>query len=192
MDPNTLALYLQVGAIFVAGVGAWYFAAKQNILNERQRNIDEKQYEINRRMQELADYVAVFIAPIPGGSGLQVKNVGRVNLYLHKWEIGPRSESYINPNLIPMDPNSAFAIGIPPNFMGQHLVKLYLTDESDRKYLSTGELNIQIAQIGVQPPSGIVPSSEVTNAPGASQPMIQMNVIARAHSFRTVPYDWMI
>jgi len=48
-----------------------------------------KQYQINKRMKELADYVAVSIIPLPGFQ-LQIKNVGRINLYLHKWEMASR------------------------------------------------------------------------------------------------------
>jgi hypothetical protein len=152
-------------------------------------------------MKELSDYAAAFIAPVNSRNstdGLSVKNVGRVNLYIHRWEIGPISASVKNPLLLPVDPNSGFHIGIPQGMVGVHFVKIYLTDETSKKYLATGEVKIQAVPVGIQIPQqagdlGQMPMQQPgTTAQPGNQANLQFITPITAHSYQTKLYEWMI
>ncbi len=173
---------IEVIGIIVAALGAAFFGWKQ--------------YQINKRMQELSDYVAITIIPLKNFI-LQIKNVGRSNLYLHKWEIGSLSETNTKPWLLPAGEGSQILIAIPPQQqIGQHLAKFYFTDEKGRKYLSTGEVVIEpigfqlpISTTPSQPPSQDVPQDQITGA----QPVgISIQLRMRAWSYKTEKYDWII
>jgi hypothetical protein len=101
-----------------------------------------RQTQINKRIRELADYVAISITPGPNFQ-LNIMNVGRVNLYLHKWEIGSLSETFVKPWLLPVEGRSIITINLLPPPIGQHLAKFYFTDEKGEKYLSEGEVVIE-------------------------------------------------
>jgi len=151
-----------------------------------------KQYQINKRMKELADYVAVSIIPLPGFQ-LQIKNVGRINLYLHKWEVASLQETYVKPWLLPVDAKSSINLSFSSPPVGQHLLKLYLTDENNRKFLTTGEVVIE--PVGVQIPHSSGPSQPpISDQPTSSSPQVspQINVALRmrAWAYKTERYDW--
>jgi len=167
--------YLEVGGIVGAAIGALIFGWKQ--------------YQINKRMQELADYVAVSIIPLKDFK-LQIMNVGRVNLYIHKWEAGSLSNTYVKPLLIPTEAKSSIIINFQTPLLGQHLLKIYLTDEKDQKYLSTGEIVIE--PIALQLPLAAT-APQVQQEPPAT-PQISGNITTqmRAWSYKTEKYNWMI
>lgn len=150
-----------------------------------------RQYQINKRLKDLADYVAISI--IPGmQEQLRITNVGRVNLYLHKWEIGSLSETYVKPWLLPTEGKSEIIITLSGQ-IGQHLAKFYLTDETDQKYLSSGEVVIEpIAfqlPISTTPPQ--VQEGNIPQASGGVQP-ISVQLRMRAWSYKTEKYNWTI
>lgn len=109
------------------------------------------QININRRLKKLQDYVAVSIVPMGTGDlRLQIINVGKINLYLQKYEIGTNHEAYAKPMLIPAGSNSFLLVPIKNFNIGQSMdIKLYLIDELEEKFISTGEavvneINVQI------------------------------------------------
>jgi len=173
--------YLEVIGIIGAATGAIIFGWKQ--------------YQINKRMQELSDYVAVSIIPMKNFR-LQIKNVGRSNLYLHKWEIGSLSETYTRSWILPAGEGSQILITIPPQQQGQHLAKFYFTDERDIKYLSTGEVVIE--PVAFQLPSSTTPphpqQQDISQGQMTGiQPLgISVQLRMRAWAYKTEKYNWTI
>lgn len=171
---NFLSIILQL----LTAAGLIYFAWRQT--------------QINKRMQELSDYVAISIIPL--GNKLQIINVGRVNLYIHKWEIGSATETYVKPWLIPIDAKSSVMVSLQSPQPGQHLVKIYLTDDSEKKYLSTGEvvvepIGFQMASVVAQPQAS--QESQQTSQT-ASSPQLTISFQMRAWSYKTERYEWTI
>lgn len=83
-----------------------------------------RQTQINKRSQELQDFVAVSVIPLPSG-GLNITNVGKTNLYLKKWEIGQIHEFFERPILLPAV--NGINIAVPtPSDPGEYPIKLYL------------------------------------------------------------------
>ena len=175
---NLLSLVLQVFTIIAASVFALW------------------QVLINKRLKELQDYVAISIIPKPDFQ-LQIMNVGKINLYVHKWEIGTFTETFSRAILIPAAAPSFLLISLSSPPVGQHPVKIYLTDESGEKYLSTGEVVIE--PIAIRPISQILPQSETPSlnegTPTINSPQAQVvNITAkmRAWSYKTEKYNWTI
>lgn len=176
---ETILRYLEVAGILGAAIGALIFGWKQ--------------FQINKRMQELADYVAVSIVPLENFS-LQIINVGRVNLYIHKWEASSLANTYVKPLLVPTEAKSSIIINFQPPPLGQHLLKIYLTDEKDQKYLATGEIVIEPVAFQL-PPSTTGPQvqQEPPTAPQVSGVQtINIRTRMRAWSYKTERYNWMI
>lgn len=172
---NVWSIILQ---LFTAG-GLIYFAWRQT--------------QINKRMQELADYVAISISPA-NSFQLQVMNVGRVNLYLYKWEIGSMSATFVKPLLMPTDGKSNILISVQPPQLGQHLAKFYLTDEAGEKYLSTGEVAVEPVAFQL-PQTTTLPQIQESgqNQTSGIQPInINVQLRMRAWSYKTEKCNWTI
>jgi hypothetical protein len=178
MEPIFLR-YVEISAFVLAAVGAILFGWKQ--------------YQINKRTQELADYVAISIVPHPNFM-LQVMNVGRSNLYLHKWEIGFMNNTYVRPILLPTEARSKINITIQPPQIGQHLAKFYLVDEKNQKYISTGEVVVEPVAFQVQGGMAPVPMADNMPAPNPdiNQPNINIQLKMRAWSYKTEKSEWTI
>jgi len=175
---NLWLLVLQIGTIIAASVFALW------------------QVLINKRLKELQDYVAISIIPKQDFQ-LQIMNVGKINLYVHKWDIGTFTETFSRAILIPAAAPSFLLISLSSPPMGQHPVKIYLTDESGKKYLSTGEVVIE--PIAIRPLSQILsrpesaPSGEGTQTSGSPQTqVVNIMVRMRAWSYKTEKYNWTI
>lgn len=179
MPQDNLNLIL-VTLQFLTTAGLVYFAWRQT--------------QINKRMQELADYVAVSMIPDPSGNlQLQIMNVGRSNLYLHKWEVGSISETLVKPWLLPTDAKAKILIAIQPPQVGQHLAKFYITDENNQKYISTGEVSIE--PVAFQLPTLTTPpqiQDNTQNQVSGSQPVVNIQLRMRAWSYKTEKYNWTI
>lgn len=131
---NIATAVIAVATVVAAGF-ATYFA--------------KRQVEINERMHQLSSYIAVAITAGYLDTGqvvITVQNAGRVNLYLHKWELGRLQTSFSRPWLMPVGSLPATQVTIVlssqdfQSLLGQqHLIKLYLTDERDVKYITVGE-----------------------------------------------------
>ena len=176
MEQNILNVLYIVFSAAMSG-GLVYFAWRQT--------------QINKRMQELADYVAISIAPAPNFQ-LQIMNVGRVNLYLHKWETGSLSETFVKPLLLPAESRANILISFQPAQIGQHLAKFYITDEKGKKYLSEGEVAIE--PIAFQLPVTHTPPQEqqVNQLQMAGVQPVNVQLRMRAWSYKTIPYEWTI
>jgi len=175
---NLWSLVLQIGTIIAASIFALW------------------QVLINKRLKELQDYVAISIIPKPDFQ-LQIMNVGKINLYVHKWEIGTFTETFSRAILIPAAAPSFLLISLSSPPMGQHPVKIYLTDESGKKYLSTGEVVIE--PIAIRPLSQILPRPELEPSKEETQTSVSpqaqvVNIMARmrAWSYKTEKYNWEI
>ena len=120
-------------------------------------------------------------------------NVGRINLYIHKWEAGSLANTYVKPLLIPTEVKSTIIINFQPPLMGQHLLKIYLTDEKDQKYLATGEIVIEPVAFQL-PPSSTEPQvqQELPTQQLSGVQSINIKTLMRAWSYKTERYDWMI
>lgn len=148
---------------------------------------------INGRLMTLQSYVTVSMVPArhPDGSyWLYVKNVGKINLYLMKSEIGPNVVNLEKGRLISVggDPFYMLPIPVAPNLLGQEMiVKLYLQDELRVKYLTAGGLVIDPQlQSGVPTPDA-VPPMILVNQP----PMIVPGSV-RAWTYKTEKFEWNI
>lgn len=167
--------HIEAFGIGIAALGAVYFGWKQT--------------QINKRMQELADYVAISIIPLKDFQ-IQIMNVGRINLYLHKWEAGSLNETFVKPLLIPIDAKSFIIISLQSPPMGQHLLKLYLTDEKKQKYLSTGEIAIE--PIAFQVPTTTKPTVQQELPQTSGNEPVSVTTRMRAWSYQTEKYNWRI
>jgi len=151
-----------------------------------------KQTQINKRLNELQDYVAISIVPFFDGNDpkLQVVNAGKVNLYLKKYEIGNLTDTFTIEKLIACGSGNPFYIlPVPNNIIGRELgVKLYLYDEFGNKYISTGGLVIDSFPVAGQQQ---IPAVITANQP---QPLAQMilRTNIRGWSYKTEKYNWEI
>ncbi len=181
MGENILR-YIEAFSLFFAAGGAIYFGWRQT--------------QINKRMKELQDYVAISIIPKPDFQ-LQIMNVGKINLYVHKWEVGTFTETFSQAILIPAAAPSFLLISLSSPQMGQHPVRIYLTDESGEKYLSTGEVAIE--PIAIRPLSQMSPRPESTLPGEGTQTLgspqtqvVNITTRMRAWSYKTEKYNWII
>lgn len=148
---------------------------------------------INKRLKDLQDYVAISIAPLPD-SQLKVSNVGKSNLYLHKWEIGSMNESFDEPLLIPISQDAALIIAITKVNIGRNRTRLYLTDEKKKKYISSGDVIIEqgtpipLSHMIPQFPINIQQSENQTAIGGSGQIVIPLMV--KVHNYRIKKYKW--
>ncbi len=115
------------------------------------------QFSINRRLIRLQDYVAVSIVPgnepvqevrdgkmvLTGIRGyMKLLNTGASNVYLHRIAMPGRKESFSVPRMIPAHALEASYYWLPPPASdavqegNEFLIKLFLTDEGGKKYLS--------------------------------------------------------
>ena len=175
---NDFLRYIEIISIVITAVGAGIFGWKQ--------------LEINKRLRELQDYVAVSIIP-KNNLRLQIMNVGKINLYIHKWEVGRLNENYTKAVLIPTGTNSFIEIGLSGLVIGEYDFKMYITDEKDEKYISTGKVFIDPVSVSTQPLSVANPiatgETQEQNA-GAGQAHTIININLRAFSFKTEKYNW--
>ena len=152
------------------------------------------QYRINQRMKNLEDYVAITIVPIfdRGIYKIQIRNVGRLNIYLHKFEVGDATQNYNNPRLIAPSVETAFIISVPHRIGSEMQVKFYLTDEFGKKYISTGAVIIDpVITPFISPVSEEESTSPLpVERQAIRQVRIQGNI--RAWSYRTEPFNWEI
>ena len=142
-----------------------------------------KQHEINKRLKDIQDFVAVSVIPLPGG-GLNITNVGKVNLYLKKWEVGQSHEFFEKAILLPAVNGINITVSTPGN-PGEYPIRLYLYDEQQEKYISEGKFFVDAVILGQ------MPSTEVKIEQGNSNSsQLQFGTRPRAYSFGTRKYKW--
>lgn len=151
------------------------------------------QYKINDRLKELQDYVGLSIVPL-NNLNVQITNVGRTNLYLHKWEVGENVENFEEPILISAEGKTNLIIVLTPKSIGKKRAKFYLTDESRKKFLSEGE--VIIVPVSSTP---IVSQVRLPNQQGdnnvTGSPVVlgtEIKVTMAAYSYRTVQFNWFV
>jgi len=175
-EDRVLQIIQSYGTVFAA-VGAVYFGYAQ--------------YQINKRLKDIQDFVALSIVlfVVENSPKIQIKNVGRINLYLHRWEIGGHNETYQHARLLGVGPELSFIVAVPDSYLvGVEMpVKLYLTDEYGQKYLSTGVVALDQQQIQVAPQSEIGQTSQQEQA-AIKQFIVRGNI--RAWSYRTIKFNW--
>ena len=157
-----------------------------------------RQTQINKRMKELQDYVAISIIPItnsPGNYELQIMNVGKVNTYLKKFEVGQVSNTFPEEKkrLISVGGNPFYRIPITNFQMGQEMgIKLYLLDEFNNKYVSTGGVIIDPV-IATPTQQGEQSTQTSQQAPiNISGVPVIIPGNARAWSYKTYRYNWVL
>jgi|WetSurSiteA1Bulk_404760.scaffolds.fasta_scaffold66477_2 hypothetical protein len=147
------------------------------------------QIKINERLKKLEDYVALSAIPNVTSQGnyeVRFHNVGKINLYLHKYEIGTVTFNYTKPRLLPAKTEGMFfSLPILNYTVGQETeFKLYLTDEFGLKYLSTGGLIINPIQT-------IMQNQQTQVVPAVTPPtMVTVPGGIRAWSYKTVKFKW--
>jgi hypothetical protein len=136
-------------------------------------------------MKKLGDYVAVVVIPEPkDNSKLQIINAGKINLYLHKYEVGEQTETFSNPVLLTVNAISMIFIPIKIAKIGKQPIKLYLEDEFHRKYLSTGEIIVQ----PFEETKLITPLEQSSE----QQPVTKTKVFINTLSYKTERFDWQL
>ncbi len=148
------------------------------------------QIKINDRLKKLQDYVAITLVPSPEiGPKVNIMNVGKINVYLQKYEIGTNIEAFAKPLLIPAGSNSFLSLIINVFAPQQKMqVTIYLFDELGEKFISTGEViidNVQIIQQQAintfqQTSQGQIQTPQVINVPR----------VVSAQSYQTIKKDW--
>lgn len=148
------------------------------------------QYQINKRIKDLQDYVAISIVPLaPGTSVIKVMNVGKINLYLKQYNIGANTELFPEALLIPAGTGEHSNLSIfIPNLQAMMKMKFYLVDELGKKYISTGQimvnkLSLPIARADAVPGESITAPQSVSNV---AVPEFMIWV------FKTEKYNWKI
>jgi len=171
--------YIEVFSIFLMALGAGVFGWKQ--------------LEINRRIKKLNDYVAISIIP-QQDLRLQIRNAGKINLYIHKWEAGDLNGNYKEPILIPVGGISSIIINLNKLIIGEHNFKMYIIDQRGEKYISTGKIFIDPISIAQQPPSIIKPEAigQMQEQKEGAQIQTMVKVNLRAYSYKTEKYKWNI
>ena len=145
---------------------------------------------INKRLKELQDYVAVSFVPAitPNGGQIQIFNAGKINLYLHKFEVGQISHTFSKSRLLAVGGSERNFYGVPVSLNPVNTemeIRLYLTDESNKKYLATGGYILDalaVPQPVLAPPEGGTPPVQI--------PALQLNL--RAWTYRTEKFEWNI
>lgn len=159
------AITTSITVVFAVGFGFW-------------------QIKINDRLKKLQDYVAISIVLVD--NRLQLINVGKINLYLQKYEIGTDIDAFAKAMLIPAGSNSWLLIQIKNFNSGQKMpIKLYLIDELGEKYLSTGEVIVEPVNIGIHPVEQVV-QGVTGNIP--AQNIIQFK--SSAWAYKMEKYNW--
>ena len=162
---NILSIILQM----IIAIGAIFFALWQTL--------------INSRLKKIQDYVSISLVPtkdtFTNEFQLQIKNVGKINVYLYKYEIGEQTHSFENARLIASGSDTFYVVNVPINNLNKELpVKTYLRDEFNNKYLTTGAI--------------IIDAITLVNE-GAQQlqsPSVRLSL--RAWSYRTEKFNWCI
>ena len=152
------------------------------------------QIKINLRLKKIQESVALSI--VPGiGLSLHLMNVGGMNLYLRKYEIGSKTENFEKPLLIASGTgNNSFLQIITPDFERSKTydIKLYLVDEFKEKYLSSGQFIIE----DIEMLSPVLTALETQTTGATSGPVLTMNKVKqpriKAWSYETVKRNWEI
>jgi len=100
------------------------------------------QIKINYKLTELQGVVAINAEP--NGNTIRIVNVGKVNLYIHKFETIGNNHTFEKPRLIAL--NSWYWIPLPDLSTLKNNgceFKLYLTDEFNKKYIFIGGIEKQ-------------------------------------------------
>jgi len=173
---NTFVAYLNTIPLWVAAIGAVYFGWRQT--------------QINKRMQELTDYVAISIVPMgPGTNLIKVMNVGRMNLYLKQYVIGANTEIFQNPLLIPAGTGENSNLLITLRLLQPVMpMRFYLLDELGEKYISTGQIIVEQQTVPISPRSTLQESG--TAAPQPIQSVVLPDF--KIWTFKTEKYKWII
>ncbi len=145
------------------------------------------QASINKRLKDLQDFVGISL--VVNGSQLQIRNIGKMNLYLRKWEVGTTTEDFLRPVLIPTSSEVFLTIAFPQQ-EGTHEIRLYLLDEQKEKYLSVGVLFVE--KIGIVPLTQVQLPLNEQNSQFAPSTISINNVSfrSRALSYQTRKYKW--
>jgi len=176
MNQETFNLWYVLFQI-VTAVAAIFFAVWQTM--------------INNRLKKLQDYIALNFTPSGSQTGPQILiyNVGKQNLYLHKFEAGTTSHSFDKPRLLAVggSEKNHYAFPVQVFQVNKELdIKLYLTDESNEKYVSSGAYifdTLVIQQQIDQIPEGTTPPAQLQIA--------QKNAIQlRAWTYKIKKFNW--
>ncbi|MEK7194752.1 MAG: hypothetical protein AAB667_00635 [Patescibacteria group bacterium] len=97
---------------------------------------------INRRLKKLNDFVAVAIVPNPEGANIKLLNTGKVNLYIHGFEINGTAKLFDKGRLLSAASLDSAYYWLPTDNVphsGTFAIKVWLTDEFDKKYVTLGQ-----------------------------------------------------
>lgn len=168
---NNLSLFIQS----LIALGAIVFGGWQILINSKLKKIQE----------------SVALSIVPGqGLNLHLMNVGAVNLYLSKYEIGQKTENFEKNLLIAAGASSFLQITIPDFNRGKkYPIKLYLIDDFQEKYLSTGEIIIEDVEVMSQVITS--PVTDITLTPMISMEPTKIPRI-KAWSYKTEKRNWEI
>ncbi len=95
---------------------------------------------INRRLIKIQDYIVVAI--LPDNGVIKLLNTGKINLYIHAFEVGGNTKKLDKGRLISSASLGSAYYWIPTDFVPRESknfdIKIYLTDEFGSKYLTEG------------------------------------------------------
>ncbi len=99
---------------------------------------------INIRLKKLNDFVAVAIVPNPSPEGGTIKllNTGKINLYIHGFEINGVAKLLDKGRLLAAASMDSAYYWLPTNNIpknGIFDIKVWLTDEYEKKYITLGQ-----------------------------------------------------
>lgn len=100
------------------------------------------QAKINWRLAKLNSFVALAIVPNPADGSIKLLNSGKINLYIHAFEINNHKTYYNSRRLISAGTLDAAYYWLPTSSVpraGSFNIKVWLTDEFGTKYVTEGE-----------------------------------------------------
>jgi len=97
---------------------------------------------INLRLKKLNDFVAVAILPNSEGNNIKLLNTGKINLYIHGFDINGSAKIFDKGRLISSATLDSAYYWIPLHNIpesGVFPIKIWLTDEFGTKYITQGQ-----------------------------------------------------
>jgi len=97
---------------------------------------------INRRLKRLNDFVAVAILPNSEGGNIKLLNTGKINLYIHGFEINGITKLFDKGRLLSAASLDSAYYWLPIENIprsGIFPIKVWLTDEYEKKFITQGQ-----------------------------------------------------
>jgi len=149
------------------------------------------QTKINNTLKGLEDVVAVTVLWETGTDKVNILNVGKVILYLNKYDIGKNTEIFSRSLLIPA--SGLIRISLHDLPVGEMDMQLYLTDDFKRKYKFEGKIlveEIEQPYVLLLGQTANLLQGDGTVTSGVAPVQNKKVKVLAIHPYKTEQYDW--